>query len=84
MAGTLVRRKRTSPAKSDQRAVLVAVNNLITDVETLRAAIQTIAAQLDTDAGVTGTNFAANAAVSTASVLVAAKIGNHAGTAYTD
>lgn len=82
MAGTLKRRKQTQPYHSDMRELLIEHNKVVTDLETLRAAVQTIAAQLDLDGGVTGTTFAANAAVTTAAAMTAAQIGNHAGTAY--
>lgn len=83
MAGTTVSRKPTVPPNSDLYATIVAVNKLVDDVETLRAAIDAIADKLDTeDVANLDTNYAATAAVATASVLTAAKVGNENGTAF--
>lgn len=75
MAGTTVTVQNTGEMlKEPEAAFRTQINNIITDLETLRAAIDTIADQLDADATVTDTDYAANAAVATAATLVAATI----------
>lgn len=82
MAGTTTKKKLTVPPNSDLYDAIVAINALIVDVEKLRTAVDTVADQLDADGGVTGTTFAANAAVATAATMTAAKIANADGTVY--
>jgi len=83
MAGTTTNSKRTALPGSDQNDLLVQYNKLVADVELIRAAVVALATKLDADAGVTDTNYAAGAtlaAIDTAAELLAAKIGNEAGT----
>lgn len=82
MAGTTTNRKRTAPSNSDLYDAIVAVNKLIVDVETLRAGLDAVCDLLDADGGVTGTTYAATAAVATASTMTAAKIADPAGTVF--
>lgn len=84
MAGTTTKNRLTSVQGSDVRAAIVALNTLIDDVELIRAAVVATCTKLDSDAGVTDTNYAAQAtvaAINPATDLTAAKVGNLAGTA---
>jgi hypothetical protein len=74
MAGTALETKATGADGSDLAALRLEFNKVITDLETLRAAIDTIADQLDADATVTDTDYAANAAVTTAAAMTAAVV----------
>lgn len=96
MAGTArsVRINAGSP-ESSERAALLAINELITDIEVLRAGLNTLATnfnatltKLDADAGVTDVNYSSLQAVvrtsyDTASDLTAAKVNDaYTGAAY--
>jgi hypothetical protein len=70
---------RLSTGANDADAMYQAlkqINNLVTDLETLRASQAAIVTKLNADAGVTDTNYAATAAAG----LVASKLVDHAGT----
>lgn len=85
MAGTTVRIKPIGVQNSVTQQLVVQVNKLIADVELIRAAVVAMAVQIDADNGTIGTDYAAAAtitAIDTAAELLAAKIGNDAGTAY--
>lgn len=63
-----------SPSASDALTALRAEHNhVVTDLETLRAALAAITAKLDADGGVTDTNYAA-LTVPAAATLVAANV----------
>lgn len=69
---------------SDVNDLLVQYNKLVDDVEAIRAALVATCTKLDADAGVTDTNYVAQAtvaAINPATDLLGAKIGNPAGTA---
>lgn len=83
MAGTTISAHQTAVRESDVKAGLVAINKLVDDVETLRAALNATCAKLDLDAGVTDTNYAALAAVTTAATMTAPKVAIN-GTVVTD
>ncbi|HUR55043.1 MAG TPA: hypothetical protein VMZ71_13000 [Gemmataceae bacterium] len=85
MAGTLEKIRPVGSPTSARYRTIVNLNKLIDDVELIRAAVTAMALKLDADGGVTDTNYAAGptlAAIDTAAELLAAKIGNDAGTAY--
>jgi hypothetical protein len=85
MAGTTEKIRPVGVPTSAQYRLIVNVNKLIDDVELLRAAIVAMAEQIDADNGTIGTDYAAAAtiaAIDTAAELLAAKIGNDGGTAY--
>ena len=82
MAGTATSKPLTTPIGSVERQLIIEVNKIIDDLETLRAAVVLIAAQLDDDAGVTDTDYEANADLAAAN-LTAAKIQDEAGTEVT-
>jgi hypothetical protein len=79
MAGTTkITRPSQIPGSGDSTAeTTTQLNKLIDDLETVRAALATLATKLNADAGVTDTNYAAPAAAA----LTAAKVGDHTGTA---
>ena len=86
MAGTTLKRLDhvLGQPESAVRDLVIQLNKLIDDVELIRAAVTATCVKLDADAGVTDTNYAAQAtvaAIDTAAELLAAKIGNSAGTA---
>lgn len=87
MAGTTLKRRDTAGVSENMvRDLVIQMNKLIDDVELIRAAVVATCAKLDADAGVTDTNYAAQAtvaAIDPATDLQAAKIGNEAGTAIT-
>lgn len=82
MAGTTLERHGfIGQPESTLRDLVIQFNKLVADVELVRAAVIIIAAQLDADGGVTDTDYEANVAtIATAAELLAAKIGDHAGT----
>lgn len=72
--------------ESATRDLAIQLNAAIDDLELIRAAVTATCVKLDLDGGVTDTNYAAQAtvaAIDTAAELLAAKIGNAAGTAIT-
>lgn len=75
MAGTTIIATREGIRPGVTEESRLALNKLVDDVESLRAALDTVADQLDSDAGVTDTDYAANAAVATAATMVAPKVG---------
>lgn len=85
MAGTTLKRtQKHGLPESPVRDVIIQLNKLIDDVELVRAAVVATCVKLDADAGVTDTNYAAQAtvaAIEPATDLTAAKIGNEGGTA---
>lgn len=85
MAGTTLKRHDFyGVTESPTRDLVIQFNKLVDDVELIRAAVVALATKLDADGGVTDTNYAAGAtlaAIDTAAELLAAKIGNAAGTA---
>lgn len=83
MAGTTTSDKDIFGLAGGLRSLVVNYNKLVTDVETLRAALDAVCDLLDADSGVNGTTYAATAAVTTAAALTAAKVGNDQGTALT-
>lgn len=85
MAGTTTKSRDMSLAGSDVSDALISVNKLVDDMELIRAAVVAIATKLDSDAGVTDTNYAAGAtlvAINTAAKLLAPKVGDITGTAF--
>lgn len=86
MAGTLVKARAVLGVQgSISRQMVIEHNKMVDDIELIRAAVVALATKLDADGGVTDTNYAAGAtlaAIDTAAELLAAKIGNDAGTAY--
>lgn len=86
MAGTLKRRRLVGVQNSALRDLIIEHNNLVDDVELLRAAVVAMAEQIDADNGTIGTDYAAAAtitAIDTAGEMTAAKIGDDGGTEYT-
>ena len=86
MAGTTLKRHDhvLGLPESATRDVVIQFNKLIDDIELIRAAVTATCVKLDSDGGVTDTNYAAQATVvliDTAAEMLAAKIGNSAGTA---
>jgi hypothetical protein len=85
MAGTTLKRRDTGGHTENMvRDLVIQFNKLIDDVELIRAAVTATCVKLDADGGVTDTNYAAQAtvaAIDTAAEMLAAKIGNEAGTA---
>lgn len=87
MAGTTTKSRITSVKNSDVRDLLINFNKLVDDVENIRLALVATCTKLDADAGVTDTNYAAQAtvaAIDTAAEMLGAKIGNVLGTAVTE
>lgn len=85
MAGTLERIRPVGRKDSALYRMIVNHNKLVDDVELLRAAVVAMAVQIDADNGTIGTDYAAAAtitAIDTAAELLAAKIGDDSGTAY--
>ncbi len=75
MAGTAVSVHREGLANtSELHHLRTTINLLVDDIEVLRTALETVAAQLDADAGVTDTTYSANAAVATAATVAAYKV----------
>lgn len=74
MAGTARTARKENKEGSEVRALREELNKVVTDLETLRAALDTVADQLDADLGVTDTDYAANAGVATASTMTAATV----------
>lgn len=74
MAGTAVEVRRTGVAGSDVAQLAIQLNKAVTDLETLRAALDAVCDLLDADGGVTGTSYASTAAVTTAAAMTAAKL----------
>lgn len=75
MAGTAVKVLATDiPTEGLMAQMRAQINALVVDVEKLRLAVDTIADQLDADAGVTDTTYATNAAVATAATMTAATV----------
>ena len=84
MAGTTTKSRRTALRNSDLNDLIIQFNKLVDDVELIRAWATALTIKLDADAGVADTNYAAAAtmaAIDTAAELLAAKIGDQAGTA---
>ena len=84
MAGTTTKSRRTTMRSQDVNDLLVQYNTLVDDVELIRLWAVALVAKLDADAGVTDTNYAAQAtlqAIDTAAEMTAAKIGDQGGTA---
>ena len=71
MSGTAVTARQTGMPDSDVEEMRLSLNKAIADIEALRLALDTVADQLDADAGVTDTDYAANAAVATAGTMTA-------------
>jgi hypothetical protein len=85
MAGTAAEVRMTGVPGSDLRHLVITVNKLIDDVELIRAALVATCTKMDSDAGITDTNYAAQAtvaAISPASDLTAYKL-NENGSAVT-
>lgn len=74
MAGTPIACRRENGTGSEVWYLRKELNKVITDLETLRAAIDGIADKLDADAAITLTNYASGAAVATAGTMTAATI----------
>lgn len=86
MAGTTLKRHDhvLGLPESATRDVVIQFNKLIDDIELIRAAVTATCVKLDADTGVTDTTYAAQAtvlAIDTAGEMLAAKIGDSAGTA---
>ncbi len=85
MAGTTSKsRDNAGLTGGARRQSVIELNKLIDDVELIRAWATALTIKLDLDAGVTDANYAAAAtmtAIDTAAELLAAKVGNEAGTA---
>jgi hypothetical protein len=85
MAGTTLKRRPTfNQPENAVRDLVIQMNKLIDDVELVRAAVKAMAVQIDADNGTIGTDYVAAAtitAITDASTMTAAKIGNEAGTA---
>jgi hypothetical protein len=86
MAGTTLKRHDhvLGLPESATRDLVIQFNKAIDDLELIRAAVTATCVKLDLDGGVTDTNYAAQATVvlmDTAAEMLAAKIGNAAGTA---
>lgn len=81
MAGTSLNRKVEHSSLSAVEELRLQFNRLLDDVELLRTAIVAIATKLDSDAGVTATNFVSVdcAPINPATDLLAAKVLNHSG-----
>lgn len=80
MAGTTLKTHSFSGlTDSVERNLVIQLNKLVADLETLRAAYAATLAKLDADAGVTDTNYVALNTVLAAS-LTASKIGDESGT----
>jgi len=75
MAGTTVLSTPVGMAGSSLAAVRQEHNKLVDDLETVRAALATLATKLNADAGVTDTNYAAPAAAT----LTGAKVADNTG-----
>lgn len=80
MAGTTVSVRNTTPRGSIERQLVVQLNALVTDLETLRASHAALVTKLNADAGVTDTNYASVAAAS----LTAAALEDDSGVAITE
>jgi hypothetical protein len=85
LAGTTLKRRPTFGLNENvQKDLVIQVNKLIDDLELVRAAVKAMAVQIDADNGTIGTDYVAAAtitAITSASTMTAAKIGNEAGTA---
>ena len=75
MAGTTINARPDAQPNSQSQVTTAEHNKLVTDLETLRAAVATMATKLNADAGVTDTNYAAPAAAT----LTAARVANQSG-----
>jgi len=86
MAGATIKQSLPGRPGSALRTLIAEHNKLVADVELIRAAVTAMATKLDADAGVTDTDYAAAAtlaAIDTAAEMLAAKLGDSSGTAYT-
>jgi len=88
MAGTTTSSYPAERAGTSTGDAVIQLNKVIDDLERLRARLNAVCVKLDADAGVTDTNYTAGtysstAAISAASSMTAAKIGDHAGAAIT-
>lgn len=82
MAGTTLARQEhvLGPPESATRDLVIQLNALIADIELVRAGFAAMLVKLDADGGVTGTDYVSLETVAAADLL-AAKIGDAAGTA---
>lgn len=81
---TLKRQDHFGLNESALRDLVIQFNKLVDDVELVRAAVKAMAVQIDADNGTIGTDYVAAAtitAITGSTTLLAAKIGNAAGTA---
>lgn len=76
MAGTTRVGRATGMAESTLNVTRLEFNKLVDDLETVRAALATLATKLNADAGVTDTNYAAPAAATLLAAKVADQTGN--------
>jgi hypothetical protein len=76
MAGTAIECRRENATGSEVWNLRKELNKVITDLETLRAAIDAIADKLDSDGGVSDTDYATTADVAASSALTAATVNN--------
>ena len=86
MAGTTLKRHDhvLGLPESATRDLAIQLNKAIDDIELIRAAVKATCVKLDLDGGVTDVDYATQAtvtAITSAATLLAAKIGNAAGTA---
>jgi hypothetical protein len=82
MAGANISKPQTTAPGSDVRQLVVQHNKLVDDVELLRSKLAAVLTKLDSDAGVTDTNYNALHAPA-AATLTASKLANPAGVAIT-
>jgi hypothetical protein len=76
MAGTTVLGLNTANTEEATGKLRLEFNRLVDDLETVRAALATLATKLNADAGVTDTNYAAPAAAALTGAKVADQLGN--------